>query len=85
MGLRLRLSAKVFSSQYLGCSHGSFTTVSNCSSLTVTTVPWVCSNELYAAMQGSWIVNNARGAIVNVDDIKEACESGQLGGECRPA
>ena len=31
-------------------------------------------------MQGSWIVNNARGAIVNVDDIKEACESGQLGG-----
>ena len=30
--------------------------------------------------QGSWIVNNARGAIVNVDDVNEACESGQLGG-----
>ena len=36
--------------------------------------------KLHARRQGSWIVNNARGAIVNVDDIKEACDSGQLGG-----
>ena len=31
-------------------------------------------------LQGSWLINNARGAIVDVDAVKEACETGQLGG-----
>lgn len=30
--------------------------------------------------KGAMLVNNARGAIVDVDAVKEACESGQLGG-----
>lgn len=30
--------------------------------------------------KGAYIVNNARGAIADVDAVKEAVESGQLGG-----
>ena len=42
------------------------------------------NREVLAKMKkGAFLVNNARGAIVEVDAIKEACESGQLGGTSR--
>jgi hypothetical protein len=42
------------------------------------------NREVLAKMKkGAFLVNNARGAIVEVDALKEACESGQLGGTSR--
>lgn len=39
------------------------------------------NKEVLSKMKkGAMLVNNARGAIVDVDAVKEACESGQLGG-----
>jgi D-3-phosphoglycerate dehydrogenase len=39
-----------------------------------------CAHTLRLMRRGSWIVNTARGAVANVDDILAALDSGQLDG-----